>query len=780
MPKVAILRLLDGDLEKGVQVVLTINTLHSPADASRGFEDQESLSSIDINGTLPPNASLADTIEQWQSNYGCMGVSRMHPNRVTYDASIHEFRSKCKQLEKELRLQFHDWLWSESFRPIRDRWLTELIQGAVRVLIRTSNQTLLKLPWQIWDLIEQNPLAEIALSILDAEVNVKPRTRIQSDRLKILAILGNSEGIDIERDRQLLEGLAGAEVTFLVEPTRLEINDQLWEQNWDILFFAGHSRTEGEQGIIYINKTESLTIADLKNALQKAVDRGLWLAIFNSCDGLGLALELQKLNIPQIIVMREPVPDRVAQAFLTYFLPRFVEERSLYLAEREARLRLQGLENEFPCASWLPVIFQNAAIAPSQQSTEPLWRRLGSAVLVSVAIAMGVLGIRHFGVFQQLELQALDGLQQLRPLEKPDPRLLVVAVTESDIQKRKEWPLSDRTLSQVLAKLEQYQPQAIGLDIYRDFPVPKTDQAGYQELLPHLLSPRLIGVCKAPTLDKEGISAPPMVPPKRLGFSDVVVDDDGILRRHLLAMQPGLESPCPTTEALSFQLALHYLSARGVRPQFTEKEEYRIGNVALTPLSSRSGGYRTGDKRGYQVLLNYRAVSSPEQVAKQVSLSEVLNNQVSPELVKGRIVLIGVTAESVHDNYLTPDGSSAHPQRRLPGVLVQAHMVSQILSAVLDRRSLLRVWPDWAEGLWIMGWSVVGGALAVLVRSRFQIVLAIGAAVVVLIAICWGSLLIGEWMPLAPSVLTLLLTGSIVFVVQLQVLDRNRKVLGNL
>jgi CHASE2 domain-containing sensor protein len=780
MPRVAILRLLDGDLNQGVQVVLTINTWHSPVDAASEFDAEKSLPSIDINGTLPPNASLANIIKEWQSNYRCLGASRMQPNSVTYDASIHRFRSKCRQLEKELRSQFHAWLSSESFLPIRDKWLTDLVKGEVQVLIRTYNQALLKLPWQVWDLIEQNPLAKVSLSIPDAEVASKPKTRTQSDRLKILAILGNSEGIDIEHDRLLLEGLAGAETTFLVEPTRLEINDQLWEQNWDILFFAGHSRTEGEQGRIYINATEGLTIADLKNAVKKAADRGLWLAIFNSCDGLGLALELQKLKIPQIIVMREPVPDRVAQAFLTYFLPIFVENRSLYQAERDARLRLQGLEDEFPCASWLPVIFQNAAITSLQQTTESLWRRLGSAVLVSVAIAVGVLGVRQLGVFQQLELQALDKLQQLRPSEKPDPRLLVVAVTESDLQKRKEWPLSDRTLSQVLAKLEQYQPQAIGLDIYRDFPVPKMDQAGHQELLPHLLSPRLIAVCAAPTPGKEGLSAPPMIPPDRLGFSDVVVDEDGILRRHLLAMQPNLGSPCPTTEALSFQLALHYLAARGIQPQFTEKEEYQINNVTLTPLSTRSGGYRKLDKRGYQVFLNYRAVSSPEQVAKQVSLSEILNNQVSPELVRGKIVLIGVTAESVHDNYLTPPGSAIHPQRRLPGVLVQAHMVSQILGAVLDQRPLLWVWSDWAEGLWIMGWSVVGGALAVLVRSRFQIVLAIGAAVVVLIAICWGSLLIGEWMPLAPSVLTLLLTGSIVFVVQLQVLDRNRKVLGNL
>ena len=90
----------------------------------------------------------------------------------------------------------------------------------------------------------------------------------------------------------MLENLPNAEVTFLVEPSRRNINDELWDQACDIIFFAGHSSSEGETGRIYINPDYSLTISELWYALRKAVDRGLQLAIFNSCDGLGLAREL--------------------------------------------------------------------------------------------------------------------------------------------------------------------------------------------------------------------------------------------------------------------------------------------------------------------------------------------------------------------------------------------------------------------------------------------------------------------------------------------------------
>ena len=164
----------------------------------------------------------------------------------------------------------------------------------------------------------------------------------------------------------MLEQLPDAAVTFLVEPPRQELNDQLWAQPWDILFFAGHSTSgaEGETGKIFINPTESLTVSQLKYALQQAITQGLQLAIFNSCDGLGLAANLADLHIPQMIVMREPVPDKVAQEFLKYFLAAFSSGLPLMTSVRQAREKLQGLEDEFPCATWLPVICQNPAEVP--------------------------------------------------------------------------------------------------------------------------------------------------------------------------------------------------------------------------------------------------------------------------------------------------------------------------------------------------------------------------------------------------------------------------------
>jgi WD40 repeat protein len=352
---------LDGDLEQGVRVALEIG-------------EKNSRPSVEITGYLPPNPNLVTRFDHWQSTYRSLGKSYrvIKAKTIIYDGSITQQRQDCHNYASELQKHLNKWLLSESFRSIREKWLQQLSPSdEVRVLIRTSSIPLRQLPWHLWDLVENYPKAEVAYCAPESFQSASPKTPTYRDQVKILAILGNSVGIDVHKDRQLLENLPEATTIFLVEPQRQEINDQLWNQHWDILFFAGHSKTEGNAGRIFINQTDSLTIEELKYALRNAVSNGLQLAIFNSCDGLGLAFELEQLHIPQMMVMREPIPDEVAQAFLTNFLAAFANGKSFYLAGREARLKLQGLEDNFPCASWLPMIFQNPTAVP------PSWQDLG-------------------------------------------------------------------------------------------------------------------------------------------------------------------------------------------------------------------------------------------------------------------------------------------------------------------------------------------------------------------------------------------------------------------
>jgi branched-chain amino acid transport system substrate-binding protein len=222
--------------------------------------------------------------------------------------------------------------------------------------------------------------------------------------MKVLAVLGENDGIDIETDRQYLDDLLGKEtIEWLDKPSAQELSDRLWDNTWDIFFFAGHSSSQNDTGKIYLRSGESLTVNELKFALKKALNNGLKLAIFNSCDGLGLARDLAELKIPHTIVMREPIPDEVAQKFLRYFLELFSQRTPLYKAVKQAREKLQGLEKQLPCASWLPIVYETPGSIPIVWRSHFPSKKLSKAKL-TLGISLGIIGIA-VGIYIWLDRQ---------------------------------------------------------------------------------------------------------------------------------------------------------------------------------------------------------------------------------------------------------------------------------------------------------------------------------------------------------------------------------------
>ncbi|HBL10683.1 MAG TPA: ABC transporter substrate-binding protein [Cyanobacteria bacterium UBA11162] len=413
MGKFVIFQFLNGSFDQGFPIKVQIGE-----DGDRH--------SIESSGSLPPAPEIAQYYRRWQDIYFNLGFSLRLPLRLEAPAvqvtnySIQD----CDNAAKLLRHSLNCWLQSESFLPIRDKMLLSLnSDDEVRIFVQSQDCQLQQLPWHLCDLFEYFPKAEIALipSVLE-----KPLLSPRKQKVKILAIFGSSQGLDLRPDEALLHNLPNAEPSFLVNPQRQQLNDHLWEQGWSILFFAGHSssRNNGE-GRFYINDTEYLTIDNLKYALKKARANGLKLAIFNSCDGLGLARVLANLHIPQIIVMREPVPDQVAQAFLKYFLQSFANNQSFYLAVRHARERLQGLEGEFPCATWLPIACQNLSEKPLK------WNDLYNAP-IRIRPLIASIGLLTILVIAALILNSITGAINSKNRISLGNKILVNSVTHSD------------------------------------------------------------------------------------------------------------------------------------------------------------------------------------------------------------------------------------------------------------------------------------------------------------------------------------------------------------
>ncbi|MBD1887035.1 adenylate/guanylate cyclase domain-containing protein [Microcoleus vaginatus] len=370
--------------------------------------------------------------------------------------------------------------------------------------------------------------------------------------------------------------------------------------------------------------------------------------------------------------------------------------------------------------------------------------------IIWIVVTGTLLGVRQLGGLQPLELNALDLMVQLRPDPGADPRLLVVTITDQDINTIEKWPISDRTLAKAIAEIARLDPTAIGIDIIRRTPY----EPGNAELVTQWKNPKVIPITFIGSSESERVPPPPNIPDKRVGFNDVVVDPDRIVRRNLMFAGDGKT----TLTSFSMRLALAYFNSKKIDDKITEKNEFQVDKTVFLKLKSNSGGYQNIADQGYQILLNYR---SPKNIAETVTLTQVLEGKVAPKLVKGKIVLIGVTALSVNDLFFTPYSATASGNQPMPGVLIHATATSQILSAVLDGKGLFWYWDEWQEILWIAVWSAVGGCLAWRLEKSLNLMGSAIAACGSLFGFTFFLFIQQGWIPLIPPAMALLITAGV-------------------
>jgi adenylate cyclase len=379
--------------------------------------------------------------------------------------------------------------------------------------------------------------------------------------------------------------------------------------------------------------------------------------------------------------------------------------------------------------------------------------------IASVAATLLILGLRSLGTLEWLELVTYDVMMRLRPIQPPDSRILVVGITEQDIQDQGSiLQFPDRAYADLLAKLWAAKPRAVGLDIYRDKPVEPGHAAFVKQIQ---YSDRMIGITKVGDKQQPTIQPPKELPiDSQVGFNDVLVDRDGIIRRALFFQSE--EKGEKNLASFSLQLAGRYLLDEDIEPQpsLHNSDLMQLGKATFVPLQPNDGSYVSAKTEGQQVLLDYRGKM---QTIPMVTFGDVLNNKVPPVLIRDRIILIGNVAESAKDFFNTPFSSGQDDEQRMPGVFVHAQMVSQFLDAATGKRPLFWFWPDAIEGAWILGWSILGAVLAGRSRRPLFLLIATPLSLLVLAIACLGTFFFAGWIPLIPPALGFILsTGSMV------------------
>lgn len=371
----------------------------------------------------------------------------------------------------------------------------------------------------------------------------------------------------------------------------------------------------------------------------------------------------------------------------------------------------------------------------------------------SIGVTTLIWGISELKWLQNSELSIYDKMLRSHPQEPTDNRILLVTITQEDLNTEK-WPLSDQTINKLLKKLESYQPRIIGLNIYRH---------EQKNLGDNLNKPnQIIATCLLSNTDRSEVPPPANFPIDNIGFDDVVSDNeiDQVIRRGLLFVDATTENhQCKTRFSFGVLLAIAYLEKQGIEYTFTENQQLQIGKTIFPRLDKNAGAYQDIDNNGYQILLNYR---HPHHLAQQVTITEVLSDQVNPNWVKDRLVIIGTTAASVHPGYYTPYSSLPNQPARTPRVFIHSQIASQIISTVLDSKPIMYYFPDIYEWLWIWICSIVGAILARQWRNPLLLIIVEFIIIVAIVGIAAGFYLQAIWIPLFTPALALVITSVVV------------------
>ena len=562
-----------------------------------------------------------------------------------------------------------------------------------------------------------------------------------------------------------------------------------------------------ESDNLEVNQADYVSAQEFGRLLQDVsrdqnADYGIRLVVASACkSGMalgsnsvfnGVAQQLIKQGIPAAIAMQYNISVKGAQTFSETFYQALSSKRSIASAMKSGQVAM-GQE---PKQWYRPILYlrwrdnefgqlfnpkSNDCFIPTSKEQSRwvslLGQRSVTGLLTGTSISILVLILRLFGLMQPVELSIYDYLLRIRPTIKAvDDRLALIEATQEDLNLQREsesWnnspsSINDQRLKELLKLLQQeeFRPSIIVLDLYRDFDDPLTETFSEIQSQPDL---DLYAVCAFPYVD-DGENVDGVRPPDEaaissnyVGFSNFELDDDEILRRHLIAMTPSPRQACQSKYSLGLQVARRYLE-KEINQKIDDEDIWTSnkdlilnGNLFKRINTFAFGGYQYADTKGVQFLLNYR--TSPKAIGLKsivdggVSFEAARQGNISPSYFKDKIVLIGRTDPTTVDKIETPYG-------KMPGVVVHAHMISQLISTALGEKNLIWVWPQSGEVLWILLWGVAGSSIILRVKSFWIRRLLIFSGVFVIYGIVVITMISANgWIPMLPSILTWILAG---------------------
>lgn len=635
-----------------------------------------------------------------------------------------DWHSQLVQAEARLLSEFHTWLKQGELYDLRQEVQSAAqTEGMVELFLTCTPLDLARLPWETW---EFGPPVQILRSPATIRATTGQRQTWRRGKARVLAILGDETGLNFEGERHALDAQRrlmdihymgwqpGEDPTALKQRVCEAIADPL---GWDVLFFAGHSNEAAlVGGQIAIAPQTALTVKDLAPYLQTAQQRGLQFALFNSCSGLDIAQGLISLGFSQVAIMREPIHNEVAQAFLVQLLQRLVQQQNVQEALHGACQFLKAEQNlTYPSAYLVPSLFRHPTSIPYRveaggwRSWLQRWRPTRHEALVVVTLALVSLMPPHRSWIPQAWLmdRRVEVQARYRELtgQVPPPPSTPIVLVQVDGDSFIRWgattynPIDRSLLAAVVTELTQRGATVIGIDYILDLAQPAHDVALNQALKQALTLNQSQLVFA--TTRQQGIWLDPH--PQVINRYSIQTGDSWIPWWRFLPRRSNSDWPAP----FSYELAVAYH-----RRQQGLTNSVRASNLPrrayLHPLTHFS--YRWG-QHWLQPLLDFSI--PPQQVFETVPAWQLWENpNLLPDLQDAIVIVApggyhaaGLVADGA-DNMPAPPAfaywreRTSRPADTITGGEAHAYMVHHLIS---DR--LVVPIPD----VWLILVAALGG-----------------------------------------------------------------------
>jgi CHASE2 domain-containing sensor protein len=270
--------------------------------------------------------------------------------------------------------------------------------------------------------------------------------------------------------------------------------------------------------------------------------------------------------------------------------------------------------------------------------------------MLVAALASAIVGVpAAYGVFDAIELRALDRLFAIRGATSPRVPVTIVEIDDATLKALGAWPLPRAMHGQVLERLSAAGAAAIGVDLVFSTPSAHgpADDAAFEASMRRtrgLVLGGAITYVSEGWYQKTDVNLP--LPALRraaraIGHLNHSIDADGVVRR------------------ATFDRTVGDIQLRALA-------------IELQKVAAESGVVRVHLPQQAEARINF---AGPPGTFPRVSYHRVLREELAPDAMRGRIAIIGTTAPALRDVVSTP--FALHGE--MPGVELHANVLRTIL-----------------------------------------------------------------------------------------------------